>query len=180
MNVSINGLPGSDREFSALTGRSGTHRAQQSGANPRPNDGWQVNSSARLPSFFPIGAAGAARPRAAPDVGVCSSPFFPSLLTRRLSRSRPEAHAPCGLTGMTTASTRLGLVPACASPVRRWSPVTARTVQGMARVWSGQAPAWLLVSDRSVRRGSGVQRDFACTFPRHLDLCALPCGHSHA
>ena len=31
-------------------------------------------------------------------------------------------------------------------------PVTARTVQGMARVRSGQAPAWPLVSDRSVRR----------------------------
>ena len=31
--------------------------------------------------------------------------------------------------------------------------MTARTVQGMARVRSGQAPAWPLVSDRSVRRG---------------------------
>jgi hypothetical protein len=47
-------------------------------------------------------------------------------------------------------------------------PVIARTVQGMARVRSGQAPAWPLVSDRSVRRGSGVKRDFACTFTRHL------------
>ena len=41
------------------------------------------------------------------------------------------------------------------------SAVTARTLQGMARVRSGQAPAWPLVSDRSVRRGSGVKRDFA-------------------
>jgi hypothetical protein len=40
----------------------------------------------------------------------------------------------------------------------------ACTVQGMARVRSGQAAAWPLVSDRSVRRGSGVKRDFACTF----------------
>ena len=47
-------------------------------------------------------------------------------------------------------------------------PVTARTVQGMARVRSGQAPAWPLVSDRSVRRGSGVKRDFACTFTRRF------------
>ena len=47
-------------------------------------------------------------------------------------------------------------------------PVTARTLQGMARVRSGQAPAWPLVSDRSVRRGSGVKRDFACTFTRHF------------
>ena len=30
---------------------------------------------------------------------------------------------------------------------------TASTVQGMARVRSGQAPAWPLVSDRSVRSG---------------------------
>ena len=37
-------------------------------------------------------------------------------------------------------------------------PMTARTLQGMARVWSGQAPAWPLASDRSVRRGSGVKR----------------------
>ena len=43
-----------------------------------------------------------------------------------------------------------------------------RTVQGMARVRSGQAPAWPLVSDRSARRGSGVKRDFACTFTRHV------------
>jgi hypothetical protein len=46
--------------------------------------------------------------------------------------------------------------------------VTAHTVQGMARVRSGQAPAWPLSSDRSVRRGSGVKRDFACTFTRHF------------
>jgi hypothetical protein len=43
------------------------------------------------------------------------------------------------------------------------SAVTARTVQGMARVRSGQAPAWPLVSDRSVRSGSRVKGDFACT-----------------
>ena len=47
-------------------------------------------------------------------------------------------------------------------------PVTARTLQGMARVRSGQAPAWPLFSDRSVRRGSRVKRDFACTFTRHF------------
>jgi len=46
--------------------------------------------------------------------------------------------------------------------------VTARTVQGMARVRSGQAPAWPLVSGRSVRRGSGVKRDFACTLTRRF------------
>jgi hypothetical protein len=52
--------------------------------------------------------------------------------------------------------------------------VTARTVQGMARVRSGQAPAWPLSSDRSVRRGSRVKRDFACTFTRHFSCARCP------
>ena len=43
------------------------------------------------------------------------------------------------------------------------SAVTSRTLQGMARVGPGQAPAWPLVSDWSVRSGSRVKRDFACT-----------------
>jgi len=41
------------------------------------------------------------------------------------------------------------------------------TLQGMARVRSEQAAAWPLVPDRSVRRGSRVKRDFACTFTRN-------------
>ena len=41
--------------------------------------------------------------------------------------------------------------------------VTACTLQGMARVRSGSAPAWPLVSGRSVRSGSRVKRDFPCT-----------------
>ena len=49
------------------------------------------------------------------------------------------------------------------------------TLQGMARVRSGQALACPLSSDRSVRRGSRVKRDFACTFTGHLPLCLLPC-----
>ena len=52
--------------------------------------------------------------------------------------------------------------------------VPARSLQGMACVRSGQAAAWPLVSDRSVRR-DGVKHDFACTFTRHLVLCSLPC-----
>src|ERR1022692_3845582 len=42
----------------------------------------------------------------------------------------------------------------------------------MARVRSGQAftSAWPLVSDRSIRRGSRVKRDLACTFTRHFSL----------
>ncbi len=51
----------------------------------------------------------------------------------------------------------------CIFRIMNTSAATARTVQGMARVRSGQAPAWPLVSDRSVRRGSRVKRDFACT-----------------
>ena len=43
-----------------------------------------------------------------------------------------------------------------------------RTLQGMARVRSGQAPAWPLSADRSARRGSWVKRDFACTFTGHF------------
>jgi hypothetical protein len=43
-----------------------------------------------------------------------------------------------------------------------------RTVQGMARVRFGQAPAWPLASGRSVRRGSRIKHDFACTFTRQL------------
>ena len=57
-------------------------------------------------------------------------------------------------------------------------PVTARTVQGMARVRSRQAPAWPLSSDRSVRRGSRIKCDFAWTFIQPLYLCSLSCGHS--
>ena len=46
--------------------------------------------------------------------------------------------------------------------------VTTCILQGMARVRSGQAPAWPLSSDRSVRRGYGIKRDFACTVTRHF------------
>ena len=46
--------------------------------------------------------------------------------------------------------------------------MTACTVQGMARVRSGQACPCPVVSGRSVRRGSGVKRDFACTCTRHF------------
>ena len=58
---------------------------------------------------------------------------------------------------------RAASVPSCDGAY----PVAARSVSGMARVRSGQAPAWPLVSDRSGRRGSGVKRDFACTLTRH-------------
>ena len=43
------------------------------------------------------------------------------------------------------------------------SAVTARTVQGMARVRSGQAPAWPLVLTGVSAEVSRVKRDFACT-----------------
>ena len=59
------------------------------------------------------------------------------------------------------------LSPLLSAAVRR---TDARTVQGMARVRSGQAPAWPLSSDRSVRRDSRIKRDFTCTFTWHFPL----------
>ena len=47
------------------------------------------------------------------------------------------------------------------------SLAAARTMQGMARVRSGR-PRRPVVSDRSVRRGSGVKCDFVCTSTRCL------------
>jgi hypothetical protein len=41
-------------------------------------------------------------------------------------------------------------------------------LQGMARARSGQALAWPLSSAQSVRRGSRIKRDFACTFTRYF------------
>jgi hypothetical protein len=49
-----------------------------------------------------------------------------------------------------------------------------RTLQGMARVRSGQASAWPLSSGRSVRRGSRIKRDFACTFTRPFTCARCP------
>ena len=43
------------------------------------------------------------------------------------------------------------------------SAVTARSLQGMARVRSGQAPAWPLVLTGVSAVVSRVKRDFACT-----------------
>jgi hypothetical protein len=47
--------------------------------------------------------------------------------------------------------------------------VTGCTVKGMARVRSGQAPAWPLVSGRVPAEVSGSKHDFACTLTRHLN-----------
>ena len=59
--------------------------------------------------------------------------------------------------------------------------VIARAVQGMARVRSGQAPAWPLVSDRSARRDTPVSSvTSGVRSPGAFHLCSLPGGHSHA
>ena len=50
--------------------------------------------------------------------------------------------------------------------------MTTCTVQGMARVWSGQAPAWPLSSNRSARRGLQGQARLRVTFTRHYSGCA--------
>jgi hypothetical protein len=57
------------------------------------------------------------------------------------------------------------------------SAATARTLQGMARVRSGQAPAWPLVSDRSVRSGLQGQARLRVYVGRCLSTCAgCPAG----
>jgi hypothetical protein len=59
-----------------------------------------------------------------------------------------------------------------------YCPVTARTVQGMARVRSGQALAWLLSRDRSARREvCGIKRDFGVYVHQAPFACAgCPAG----
>ena len=100
-----------------------------------------------------------------------------SLLRSPAVRSSESVHSACldsitGLPGGRDHSAHFRIMEPPA--------VTAHTLQGMARVRSGQAPAWPLVSDRSVRSGSRVKRDFACTLTGTFRLCWLPCGHSRA
>jgi hypothetical protein len=57
------------------------------------------------------------------------------------------------------------------------SAVTVRTLEGMVCVRSGQAPAWPLVSDRSVHRGSRVKRGFVCTSTGRIIPGAEPSLH---
>ena len=114
------------------------------------------------------------------------------LMARRLDHAegRPSAfqagHIPscygscerCALS-LVAAACRWSLL--LLSPRRRPSgSKPTRTLQGMARVRSGKAAAWPVVSDRSGRRGSGIKRDFACTFTRHFHLCSLSCRYSRA
>jgi hypothetical protein len=60
------------------------------------------------------------------------------------------------------------LSPLLSTRRRLSSSKPVRTLQGMARVRSGQAPAWPLSSVRSDRRDSRIKRDFACTCARHI------------
>jgi hypothetical protein len=55
-----------------------------------------------------------------------------------------------------------------------------RSVQWMARVRSGQAPAWPLSSGRSVRRDTRGQATSRVRTPGTSHLCSSSCGHSHA
>jgi hypothetical protein len=59
-------------------------------------------------------------------------------------------------------------------------PINARTVQGMACAQSGQAPAWPLVSDRSVRRSPGSSVTSHVRSQATFHLCSSSCGYSHA
>ena len=98
----------------------------------------------------------------APGRSAGPGPSSPARPTRRVRRRATRHPRPGPTRRLGPSFTRRLSLPAgnC--------PVTARSMQGMARVRSGQAPAWPLSSDRSVRRGSGVKRDFACTFARHF------------
>jgi hypothetical protein len=89
---------------------------------------------------------------------------------------RAPVHISPAVARHTTSGSRLLLTSRLSSLDPGPCRVTAYTVQGMARVRSGQAPAWPLSSDRSVRRGSRVQRDFACTCARHLSPALVALG----
>jgi hypothetical protein len=54
----------------------------------------------------------------------------------------------------------------------RWHDVSEDANQP-ARVPAGRLPPGPLVSDRSVRRGSGVKRDFACTLTRRFHVLVV-------
>ena len=102
------------------------------------------------------------------DRGGDPADWYSRRSRRALSWSaRAAAFARCDLGGDHTPWDHLA-ASQLPEPRRGIRPVTACTVQGTARVRSGQAPAWPLVSDQSVRRGSRVKRDFTCTFTRHF------------
>jgi hypothetical protein len=58
--------------------------------------------------------------------------------------------------------------------------MTACTVQGMARVRSGQAPACPLVLTGVSAEAPGSSVTSRVRSPGAIHLCSLPCGHSHA
>jgi hypothetical protein len=79
-----------------------------------------------------------------------------------------SAHIPDhGLSGVATMRLARVSFGQALARTRPFGGKHARTLQGMARVRPGQAPACPLASDRSARRGSRVKRDFACTCTRH-------------
>ena len=139
-------LSASDRKFPRLTGRSGTQRARRllSRMPPDISAHWPSSppSELRITRVFSCVARGL-KPRASFRFTDCCW-WRPLAVDGSSGTSRGHAWK---------------------TPVMRGPgiPVPGRTLQGMARVRSGQAPAWPLVSDRSVRRGSRVKRDIACT-----------------
>ncbi len=152
-------VPRSDREFPASTEGSGTQRARH------PRSCIMVDTSApwsssppsdlHITSVFPCVARGF-KPRA--------SFMFTGCCWRR----------PLAVDGGSgTSGGHAWSAPVMRGPGADFH-VAACTLQGMARVRSGQAPAWPLVSDRSGRRGSGVKHDFACTFAGDLPPCLCP------
>ena len=92
----------------------------------------------------------------------CSSGWLPGTASSRIRRpplrSSEFVRSACP---DSIAHSPLGQDHSAYIPDHGNCPVTARTLQGMARVRSGQALAWPLVPDRSVRRGSRIKHDFA-------------------
>jgi hypothetical protein len=101
----------------------------------------------------------------------CSSPWLPAWLPGADPQAGhiPRCHGSyeCYAPSPVAAACRWLLL-LLSTRHRLSSSKPVRTLQGMARVRSGQAPAWPLSSVRSVRRGSRIKRDFACTCARHV------------
>ncbi len=114
-------------------------------------------------------------------VGYCSAAWLQSWLQPRVHGSGVRLSDLSNLCPLP-ARTRSPIFPTaltipCIFRIMNTSAVTSRTLQGMARARSGQAPAWPLVSDRSVRCGLQGQARLRVYVGRCLSSCAgCPAG----
>ena len=91
-------------------------------------------------------------------------------------RPQGERHAPAACGQLCQRQGNCDHLRSAGGPGPGFTPAQL-ALQGMARVRSGQAPAWPSSSDRSVRRVSSVKRVHS---PGTFHLCSSPCGHSPA